>query len=312
LLRFRRKVSTGSTRRRSRESQGGSCRQVATPPGAPPATIRHGQAPHGRPIEAWSAVVTQRNVVGESHHVDSFKTLLRQYGHTGVGDYGVELTDAHVALVHEPDNPYGFEAVAVWVDAKHHVGYLPRSDAAQYAPKLDSLGYGAYLMAPARVWIGLDGEGKTYGSVTVRVPEPQGILPFNDLPDEPFTVLPSGTAIQVQGEEAHMDVLRGFALGSSTRHVAATLHVVETQKTPSSVKQSLVEVRLDGERVGVLTKAMSDQVRDLVTFVTDCGRVPVARAVVKGSTLRADVVLHVARAVDVGQRWLDSAAPATG
>jgi hypothetical protein len=76
--------------------------------------------------------------------------------------------------------------------------------------------------------------------------------------------------------------------------------------------RSLVEVRLDGQRVGVLTRAMSDQVRDLVAYVAECGCVPVARAVVKGSTLRADVVVYVARTVDVGQRWLDSVAPASG
>ena len=113
-------------------------------------------------------------------------------------------------------------------------------------------------------------------------------------------VLPSGKAIQVQGEENHMEVLRAFALGSAPRHIAATLHIIEGPKQPT------VEVRIDDQPAGTLTKTMGDQVRDLVGFVNGKGRVPVVRALIKGSTLRADVTLYVARTVDVPHRWLDS------
>jgi hypothetical protein len=277
---------------------------------APAAPVRVGQyrqpPPRGRSVEAWSTLLTRQDVVGESHYEASFKQLLQEYGITQVQTDGVELDGARAALVHEPDNPYDSSAVAVWIDGRHQVGHLAKGKAARYAPKLDALGYGTYLDAPARVWIGQDDDGRLYGSATVRIPEPDGIVPFNDLPEEPLTVLPGGSAIQVQGEEDHMDVLESFGLGSAPRHVAATLHIIESQKTPRSAVQMLVEVRLDGERVGVLTKGMSDQVRDLVTFVAEKGRVPVARAIVKGSALRADVVLYVARTVDVKQRWLDA------
>ena len=69
---------------------------------------------------------------------------------------------------------------------------------------------------------------------------------------------------------------------------------------------TVVEVRLDGDRVGVMSKAMSDQIRDLVTYVAGEGRIPVARAIIKGSNLRADVVVLVARTSEVPQRWLDT------
>jgi hypothetical protein len=232
--------------------------------------------------------------------------LLRGYGHRSINEYGVELTGAKAALVHEEDNPFDSDAVAVWVDGRHLVGYLPRNDAARYAPKLDALDNGTYIMADARVWVSKDDDGSVWGSVTVYAPEPDGLVPFNDLPEEPHTVLPGGSAIQVQREENHMDVLRGFALGGAPRHVAATLHVVEVQKSERSAVQQIVEVRLDDQTVGTLTKAMSDQLRDLVGFVADHGRVPVARAVIKGSSLRADVTLYVSRTTDVPQRWLDS------
>lgn len=68
----------------------------------------------------------------------------------------------------------------------------------------------------------------------------------------------------------------------------------------------MIEVRLGGGPVGVMSKAISEQVHDLVTYVASSGRVPVARAIVKGSDLRADVVVHVARTSEVPQKWLDS------
>ena len=102
-----------------------------------------------------------------------------------------------------------------------------------------------------------------------------------------------------------MDVLRTFALGTDPRHVAATLHVIEEpRRTGDPVR--VVEVRLDGERVGVMSKTISDQIHDLVTYVASKGRTPVARAIIKGSDLRADVAVHVARTSEVPQKWLDT------
>ena len=68
----------------------------------------------------------------------------------------------------------------------------------------------------------------------------------------------------------------------------------------------VVEVRLDGQRVGSMSKVISEQIHDLVTYVTDKGRTPVARAIIKGSDLRADVTVHVARTSEVPHKWLNS------
>jgi hypothetical protein len=118
-------------------------------------------------------------------------------------------------------------------------------------------------------------------------------------------VLPWGRAVQITGEDQHMDVLRTFVLGSAPRYVAATLHLVDEPRRTGGPAR-LIEVRLDGGRVGGMSKTISDQIGDLVTYVADNGRTPVARAIVKGSDLRAEVVLHVARTSEVPQRWLDS------
>ena len=76
-------------------------------------------------------------------------------------------------------------------------------------------------------------------------------------------------------------------MSDGERYLAVTLHRVEEQKTERSAPYSCVEVRLDGDRVGVLTKAMSEKIADVVQYVTERGKTPVCRAVLKGSPLRA-------------------------
>ncbi len=275
---------------------------------------RRGPGGRGRPVAPWSEQLSGHNVVGESFHEADFKELAAEHGHRSVPDYGIELTETRAAIVPEPENPYDSNAVAVWIDGRYHVGHLPRDLASQYTSRLESLDPGTYLQVPARVWICPTNDWdersgaevrRIMGSVTVRLPEPDGIVPYNDLPEEPYTVLPWGRAVQLTGEEEHMDALRTFALGSSPRHVAATLHVVEEPRRTGDPVH-IVEVRLDGERVGVMSKAISDQIHDLVTYVASSGRTPVARAIIKGSDLRADVAVNVARTSDVPQKWLDS------
>ncbi|RYB93722.1 DUF2510 domain-containing protein [Nocardioides oleivorans] len=274
---------------------------------------RRNGRPFGQPVTPWSEKLVYQGIVGESFHEDAFRAIAAEYGQKTLPDHGYEVPEALAAVVPDPDNEFDANAVAVWVEGRHLVGHLPRNVATQYAPKLESLDRGTYLQVPARVWVGRDEwdrdtgapkPGGIRGSVGVRLPEPDGISPFNDLPDDLHSVLPWGRAIQITGEELHMDVLRTFALGTDPRHVAATLHVVEEpRKTGDPVR--LVEVRLDEQRVGVMSKAVSEQVYDLVAFVAAKNRVPVARAIVKGSDLRADVTVHVARTSEVPHKWLD-------
>lgn len=283
-----------------RESIGGLLRRAQKVTG----NVLPGSAaprPGGHPVEPWANPSRHEKVVGESHYGKAFSALAGDYGHRSVPERGVELKGVTAQIVREPDNRFDPDAVAVWIDGRHQVGYLSRTTSSIYAPQLDKLDPGTVLSVPARVWACRSAETReVWGSASLTLPDPEGVLPFNDLPDEPHVVLPHGKAIQVTGEEAHMEVLRTFVLGIAPRHVAATLHLVEQRGV------ELVEVHLDGHRVGILTKGMSEQTRDLVRFVQDAGKVPVCRAVLKGSDLRADVALHVARTVDVPHRWLQS------
>ncbi len=273
-----------------------------------------GEGLHGRPVTPWSEQLSSQNIVGESFHEPTFKAIAAAYGHRSVPEYGIEITEAHAAIVRDPDNAYDSNAIAVWIDGRHLAGHLPRDVAALYTRQLESLDRGTYLQVPARVWIGPSFDwdqrsgaavNRIRGNVTLRLPEPDGVSAFNDLPDEPYAVLPWGRAVQITGEEHHMDVLRTFALGAAPRHVAATLHLVEEPRRTGGPTR-VIEVRLDGERIGVMSKTISDQIGDLVTYVAGNGRTPVVRAIIKGSDLRAEVVVHVARTSEVPQRWLDS------
>jgi hypothetical protein len=50
---------------------------------------------------------------------------------------------------------------------------------------------------------------------------------------------------------------------------------------------------------------MSEKVIDVVDFIASKGRLPLCRAVLKGSPLRAELTLQVAKAHEVTRRWLD-------
>lgn len=276
------------------------------PPGGRPVIPdeRVPSRPVGMPVAPWASETIYTGVVGESHYPRGFVTLFKARGLRLTVD-GTELTDVAAHLAPDGNNPFDGTAVAVWAHDQM-LGFLPRETAADYFPSLSELAdEGKHLCVNARIWASLDRDGSVYGSASVHLPPRAGVQPFNALPDDAHVVIPHGRTIQVTGEEGHMDVL-GRYVADQTRYLAVTLHTVTEAKTPRSTPYEAVEVRLDGERVGVLTKAMSEQLRDLVTHVRSHGKAPVCRAVLKGSPLRAELSLAVARSSEVTRAWLDS------
>lgn len=71
------------------------------------------------------------------------------------------------------------------------------------------------------------------------------------------------------------------------------------------LKGDVVEVRVDGERVGKLTPKMSGDVLPAVRFLTDRGRVAAARLLVSGNRAAVTVMLYVLRAHQLDDRWFD-------
>jgi hypothetical protein len=242
-------------------------------------------------------------VAGESHYDSAFRALLKR-NRPPRGDYGAEMNGLPAAIVADPGNPLDPSAVAVWVQGEH-VGFLPRDAATAYHPALADLAERReYLRVDARVWA-YDEDGDVRGSVTLILPPSDGVQSFNEPPEQAHQVLPHGVAMQVTCEEQHMDVLGPF-VSDRDRHVAVTLHAIDVQKTPRSTAYRAVEVRLGGQRAGELTKGMSEKILDVVDFVDSKGRLPLCRAVLKGSPLRAELTLQVAKAHEVTRRWLDA------
>jgi hypothetical protein len=92
------------------------------------------------------------NVVGESYNADGFRGILKEFGKPLTPD-GVELSGARAVLVTDPNNPYDGNAVAVWLEGRHLVGYLPAELAIQYVSSVSQLeSEGSNLRVPARVW----------------------------------------------------------------------------------------------------------------------------------------------------------------
>lgn len=259
--------------------------------------------PIGTLMDSW---VQGRSleVVGEAFRPEAFQRLMgRKPGFYGDG---VELTGEAI-LVPDPKNPYGKgEAVAVYF-AGEHVGYLAQADAHMYFPALSAMRASDLLVrVHARAWARAGSEDRAIARVTLRLPEPRGLVPANDLPEGECVVLPAGRKIQVTKEEEHMDVLGRYVLrGSSVdNYVAATLRTINEIRPRSSYEA--VQVEIDGERIGVLTKVQSEKLLPLIKHVEQRGLTPVVRATVKGSSIKADVVLDTADASMVEDDWLDS------
>lgn len=255
----------------------------------------------GAPVHAWSSRdLRGHHVVGMAHHLDALAGVRDDFKRRGghVPEWGVEIEGIEAVVVAEPSNKFDPNAVAVWIEGRHHVGYLMSQEAEAYADRLIALAQdGKHLVAPARVWIAQTfTKNDAPASVYVTLPPPTGIEPFNELPEEPHTILPPGNGLRIQVDAVARRVFEIYSLARAARGVAATLHVVG----------NLVEVRLDGERLGTLTTSGSSKVRDLVAFVASKGRTPVGEVVLAGSELGTEASLYVTRTTEIAQSWLDA------
>lgn len=258
--------------------------------------------PTGVPFEAWHHPVERLEVVGEWYRKGAIRSLFKGIPHSRPEGAVLNLP---AALSDDSGNPYDSSAVAVWMNG-HHVGYMPRELAAVWSPTVRQLARdGRHLVVPARAWAS-SARGTMNARVTLHLPPANGLAPANALPAEPHVVLPAGSSIQVTREEDHMDVL--------TRHIhhgevpiAATLHAIHEIRPRSSVET--VEVRISGERIGILSPTQSANLLPLVKHVEARGLLPVTRATVKGNQLKADVTLRVQKAQEIDPAWLDTLGP---
>ena len=253
-----------------------------------------------RVVRPWAASKVLHEIADEREYPLAFRSLFA--GHSNMAE-GQERYDLKAVLQPTVDG----KTVAVIVEG-HRVGRLESATFATWGRTVhaNAIRGGVGIEAPARVWARFDGP-LVYARVTVSLPEStNGLLPANPMPTGPVVLIPTGKAIQVTGEEQHLDVLAPWVAGGREPWVAVTLHSLDEQRARSVVPT--VEVRLDGQRVGVLTPASTANVRPLVEHAEARGQIAVARAVIKGNHLKADVTLHVAKASEVEARWFASPA----
>lgn len=87
----------------------------------------------------------------------------------------------------------------------------------------------------------------------------------------------------------------------SQRWVFATLHSIELSTARTT--REVVELRVDGNRIGQLTPAMSAHVLPAMSFLATRGLATAARVLLMGNRTAATAKLHCTRSHDLDDAW---------
>ena len=208
-------------------------------------------------------------------------------------------------LIAEPANPHDPWAVSVRADG-HRVGYLPRDDAPNWAPAVRRvMASGLVPVVPGRMYAFLpredwdwDGDRNDLGStIQLNMGDPAEALPINDPPLGNYTLLPRSSWVQVTKESEHSAALLPHVPASGHGVLFATLHEVP-------LSRPVVEVRIDGERIGQLTAPMSQRYLPLIQHLADRSLITACRAEINGSSLAAEVRISAVKANEAGPEIL--------
>ncbi|MGH3774320.1 MAG: hypothetical protein ACRDRR_01065 [Pseudonocardiaceae bacterium] len=215
-------------------------------------------------------------VVGESHYQPA---LHRAACGVAAGSDFDQHPPVVAVLVPEPENPHDLHTVRVDVVTGAHpetVGYLCRSDARAYQPILLALRDAGYVgTCPGRITGG--GPGRSYG-VYLHLAGPEALL-LENLMGETDLLEPE-RHVTATGEENHQETLaRHYSTTRSLTRVAAELASSSVSRGKHKGAYA-VEVRLDGERVGELTAAMSTRYKHLVVATEGNGNCTTCEAVI--------------------------------
>lgn len=260
------------------------------------------RGPSGDSWEPWVTPSRMQKVVGEYYQQATYAELARRH-HIAMNGDRITI-DLSAAVELDPGNRHARHgtAITVWIDGLL-AGYLPDDVVPDYLPALRELGRaGKHISMAARLYITYDQRKRQWRpNLMLRLPSSASILPENGMIPADGEVIPEGRTVQVTGEERDQDVLEPLADPDVTLHYAATLRRV-SEKRPRSTYQS-VEVAINGERVGALTKTMADQILPLVDMICDAGRVPYARATATVEDKGIEVRLRIIRYAEASPEW---------
>ena len=237
---------------------------------------------------------------GEYYHRDEIRKAAYTSNSESASEYFFNVT-----LVCEPDNPYSKSGKAISVrNGNDILGYIPSDVAKTYYPEIARIcASGTIAETNARLWI----SGDLFSpdprmDLSIALLDPGLNVPLNNPPLDGWGLIPYGKPIQVTKESDHFDVLQDYVPESGKGPLFVTLH--KANLGAKNVRVG-VEVRLDGERIGELTKASSEKLLPAIEHLDAQGLDTVCYATIQGSAIAAEVTLHLLRANEMDDESLN-------
>jgi len=262
-------------------------------------------------FELWNRGGWPRvDVLGEKYHEVEIRRLFSSGFATGSAEY-----EGPAHLLPEPQNRHDPNAIAVHVEG-HVIGYLAKELAARYVGVLSALVREGHIPTTScqiwayehQDWQGTDRRGRDIfrpvleARASVVLDEPHLSVPANLPPSLPHRLLPLGGALQVKGEEEHLDVLAPLVSQHGEAWAYATLHSM-TIGTGKSERR-IVELLIDEQPIGHLTPAMSAHYLPAIDHLSQSGHSVAARVMLKGNPIQVEAVLYAARGHQLDAAWL--------
>lgn len=243
-------------------------------------------------------------VAGEFARIDAIHAAL---GRRPKLDEEIVHDGLLAALVPEPSNPYDRNAVKVVISGQH-VGYLEKEVAVVVQPIMRRIVEAGYLpTVGARIWAVArrdreDGRRlRHHANVRLALTYATMMLPVNDPPFEDYSIVPWGGTLQVTGEEQHQEVLSEYVTVEGVALVLGTLRII--QRGSAKAPKDIIEVLIDGERIGQLTPGSSQHFIPTVQHLETQGQSTAVWLRVTGSAIASQATIHATRAHELPPDW---------
>lgn len=196
------------------------------------------------------------------------------------------------------DNPHSKSGHAISVRWQDRViAHIPDSETNDYFPELARLAASGFdAGVRATLWTNETQPNfnprDIHMSVHVGSQPPGMIAPINNPPSRKWAVIPRGRANQVAKEKDHLDVLQPYTgLGHEKTYIFVTLHKV---LLGTRTRWAGVEVRLDGKRIGELSKTTGAKFLPIIEHYDSLELITVCHAYLRETPTSAEVTLKAA------------------
>jgi TM2 domain protein len=234
-----------------------------------------------------------QETVGESFYRIALNDIRK---HVPINEHNVRRFDA--TLVLEMDNPHSKSGHAISVRWQDRViAHIPDSETNDYFPELARLAASGFdAGVRATLWTNETQPNfnprDIHMSVHVGSQPPGMIAPINNPPSRKWAVIPRGRANQVAKEKDHLDVLQPYTgLGHEKTYIFVTLHKV---LLGTRTRWAGVEVRLDGKRIGELSKTTGAKFLPIIEHYDSLELITVCHAYLRETPTSAEVTLKAA------------------